>query len=233
MQKYRSNPPSLAERLRLAAAFLLILLVPFLFAGWLIARLDIPGALPLLAGLYLGMAAHEAGAQRRFVHWWPLTHAITDWNRVDQLLLGQSEVAPPAAAPAPRPRWRWALAIGLLGFSLALAAAFGLERALAYVYDPRRDNPPESVIILTTSWCGYCRSLRQHLAELGIPYAELDTEKTSEGRWAFAAVRARGVPVTIVGDQVIHGLGRGSPWERVDGALADAGYDIAPALPQP
>jgi hypothetical protein len=74
-------------------------------------------------------------------------------------------------------------------------------------------------------------SLRHHLTELKVPYTDLDTEDTTEGRWAFAAIHATGIPVTIVGDQVIRGLSStGSTWAKVDDALKRAGF-VLPSTP--
>jgi hypothetical protein len=54
----------------------------------------------------------------------------------------------------------------------------------------------------------------------------------TEGRRAYAAIHGTGVPVTIVGDQVIRGLGRTAPWEKVDAALKTAGYQLPAVIPR-
>jgi hypothetical protein len=71
-------------------------------------------------------------------------------------------------------------------------------------------------------------SLRHHLTELEVGYTDLDVEQTTEGRLAFTAVHGTGVPVTIVGGQVIRGPGKSSDWEKVDSALKMAGYTVPP-----
>jgi glutaredoxin len=230
LQKYRVAAPTLGERLRLAAGFMIALLLPVLLLGYLIVWLQLPGGLLLLAGAYVGAVAREIGQQRRFVHYWSLNREITDWDTVDQLLSGAKEL-PPAVNPEATRKTRvgYAAAIGVAVFALVFGVAIATERTLAYIYNPTRNNPPRHVIVLSASWCGYCMSLRHHLTELKVPYTDLDTEDTTEGRWAFAAIHGTGVPVTIVGDQAIRGLGTTTPWEKVDRVLKTAGY-VLPAV---
>ena len=67
-------------------------------------------------------------------------------------------------------------------------------------------------------------------AERNIPYTDLDVEHTTEGRYAYHSVRGTGIPITIVGSQVIRGVGRPDVrWRSIDGALSAAGYDVPSA----
>jgi mycoredoxin len=228
LQQYRVNPPNLRDRLRLSAAFMIALLLPMLLAGALMLWLQFPAGLFLLAGLYVGAVAHDVGAQRHFVQYWPLGREITDWNRVDQFLSGAEQLPPlPQQGTRPKARLGFAAALGIAGFAMLFGAALAAERTLAFAYNPTRHNPPHHVIVLSASWCGYCMSLRHHLTELKVPYTDLDTEHTTEGRWGLVAVHATGVPVTIVGEHVIRGLGTDdAPWAKVDAALIAAGYRL-------
>lgn len=61
------------------------------------------------------------------------------------------------------------------------------------------------VILYATSWCGYCAQTREFLGERGIPYIELDIEKSPEARRAYDALGGRGVPMLKVNGTVIHG----------------------------
>lgn len=61
------------------------------------------------------------------------------------------------------------------------------------------------VILYATSWCGYCAKTREFLGERGIPYTELDIEKSTEARRAYDTLGGRGVPVLKVNGTVIHG----------------------------
>ena len=166
------------------------------------------------------------------MQWWPLNRHITDWNKVDELLTSPDGL-PDLEQPAPPRKLKAAqlVALGASLFAVIFVAAIFVERALAFAHDPTRDNPPNNVIVLSTSWCGYCRTLRQHLAERNIPYTDLDVEQTTEGRYAYHSVRGSGVPITIVG---ISGdsrcrRGRMFAWRSIDGALSAAGYDVPSA----
>lgn len=136
----------------------------------------------------------------------------------------------PARNPAPPGPGRKSrgplLALGLV--LAVLGGLLALDRALTYAYHPARGNPPDGVVILTTQWCGYCAALRQHLQHNGIPYTERDTERSWAGYWGLYAVRARGVPVTAVGSEVILGF-----VPRIDAALAEAGYTLKPPQAAP
>lgn len=122
-----------------------------------------------------------------------------------------------------RPR---TVARALLAVALALGATLAVLQGLTHYYDPVRGNAPRSVIILTTEWCGYCAALRDYLRNNGIPYRELDAEKSVRGVMAFWATRARGVPVTVVGQQVVHGFARRDGTSGIDEALEAAGYTL-------
>jgi glutaredoxin len=210
---------------------MLAMLVPFLLLCGAAVWLKVTAALPLIAGAFIGAVAAEIGHQRRYISWWPLNREITDWQKVDQLLGGTAEIPALAATTARVPHTRLARAVivGVSVFAVIFGGTLAADRALAYAHDPTRDNPADGVILLTASWCGYCMSLRHHLTEMNIHYTELDVEKTTEGGWAFAADHGTGIPITVVGNQVIRGVAReGSQWQRVDDALKKAGYTLAP-----
>src|ERR1700730_10928535 len=119
LQKYRVAAPALGERLRLAAGFMIALLLPVLLVGYLTVRLRLPGGLLLLAGLYVGAVAREVGQQRRFVHYWSLSRESTDCEKAEQLLSVAEEWRPAGKPDAsPKTRMGYAAAIGLAIFAL-------------------------------------------------------------------------------------------------------------------
>jgi mycoredoxin len=226
LHKYRRAPPTLGERLRAMLSWTSTLLLLCVALGVLSARLKIPGIAFLPAGFFLGALARDIGNQRLYVKWWRVNRVIMDWNRVEQLLNDAKTAARPA--PVAKARVKWAVGVGLAGFAVLFGLTVGTDQALAYVYNPTRNNPSDSVIVLTASWCGYCESLRRHLLEQKIPYTELDVDHTTEGRFGFKAVRATGIPVTIIGQHVIRGVGKKGTWVEIDTALKGAGYPLAP-----
>ncbi len=61
------------------------------------------------------------------------------------------------------------------------------------------------VVLLSTASCGYCRKLRGDLEDWDVSYDELDVETSDAGQRAYYLVGGRGVPILLVGDQVVHG----------------------------
>lgn len=61
------------------------------------------------------------------------------------------------------------------------------------------------VKMLATAWCGYCAKARAYLNSRGIPFQELDVEKSAEGRKQYRELKGRGVPIILVGDQRMNG----------------------------
>ncbi|MFN0038732.1 MAG: DUF4124 domain-containing protein [Burkholderiales bacterium] len=74
-----------------------------------------------------------------------------------------------------------------------------------------RSTPPvaaataERVRLLTAAWCGYCKKARAYLQARGTPFEELDVETSAQGKSAYDALRGRGVPIILVGQQRMDG----------------------------
>ncbi len=67
------------------------------------------------------------------------------------------------------------------------------------------DYQPPQVTLFATQWCGYCRQMREYFADEKIAYVELDVEADAKGKAWHAQLGGRGVPVTLVGQVVVHG----------------------------
>jgi mycoredoxin len=119
---------------------------------------------------------------------------------------------------------RIALSVALV---LALALLL-LDRTAAYFHRPAADS--KAVVIYTTTWCPYCRRLRSFLEANHIPYTDYDVEHSISGGMGMWALRGRGVPVVVVGADIIHGL----DLAKIRESLGRLGYDtIAPAAGNP
>jgi glutaredoxin len=83
----------------------------------------------------------------------------------------------------------------------------GLARRLDEAAAPRTDAPP---VLLSASWCGYCKRAKQHLAARGIAYTEYDVD-TPAGRQMAARLGAQsGVPVLAWKGQQLTGFSAAS-----------------------
>jgi glutaredoxin len=76
------------------------------------------------------------------------------------------------------------------------------------------------VKMLATSWCGYCARARAYLNSRGIPFEELDVEKSARGKQEYRALKGRGVPIILVGDQRMNGYDQA----RLEGMLRAGGH---------
>ena len=114
---------------------------------------------------------------------------------------------------------------GLLLLALALSLTlFGLDRYAANTHRPQPGS--KQVVIYTTTWCGYCKALRSALVANKVPFTEYDVEHSFQGQLGFWTLRARGVPVSVVGPQVIHGY----QMEKMQDALAKLDRPFDPIL---
>ncbi len=62
------------------------------------------------------------------------------------------------------------------------------------------------ITLYTSANCSHCRQLKQWLKARGQAFAEFDVQKSRRAAKAFAQLGGRGVPLVVVGDEVIHGF---------------------------
>lgn len=88
-------------------------------------------------------------------------------------------------------------------------------------YDPEVHG---EVVLLSTSGCRFCKSEREYLADHGVPFVEYDVSSDSLGAQLFRMTGKQGVPMLLVGDEVVQGFNplaiRGA-FERVAQAEID------------
>jgi glutaredoxin len=106
-------------------------------------------------------------------------------------------------------------------FAVIAAISIGRERAVAK-YDPRLKSGNEQVVLLAASWCGYCQRLKAEFDRAKVPYRELDVEDGGEGEKAYDALDGSGVPITVVGQEVVHGYDA----QRLTALFAERGYQL-------
>ena len=64
----------------------------------------------------------------------------------------------------------------------------------------------KSVVMYSTSWCGYCKKAARHFRKHKIPFTERDIEKSASAAREYKKLRGRGVPVILIGDQRMNGF---------------------------
>jgi glutaredoxin len=124
-----------------------------------------------------------------------------------------------ASDPALRARIRRKL----LWAALALAlAAFAIDRGPVWYYDPRRHHGAGQITVYSTSWCPVCERLRVCLRKQGVPFDERDIEAEERAGMEFWALDGRGVPLTLAGQAIAHGMRQA----ELQPALRSAGYRV-------
>lgn len=56
-----------------------------------------------------------------------------------------------------------------------------------------------------TSWCGYCRKMREFFEENNIEYTEYDIEASDLGKQEFDALNGKGIPLVLINGRVVEG----------------------------
>jgi glutaredoxin len=99
---------------------------------------------------------------------------------------------------------------------------FGMGKYAVFVHRPSSSST--RVVIYTTKRCSYCEKLRRGLTVSGIPYLEHDVERTLQGQLGLWALRARGIPVSVIGPKVVYGY----KVEEIEKAMEELGYQYRP-----
>lgn len=87
--------------------------------------------------------------------------------------------------------------------------------------DPRLLTGDARIVMLAAEWCGYCRKQQSDFERANVRYRVLDVD-TPEGDRAMRALRTNGVPVTVIGQNVVHGYDTAS----LDQHLKPLGYRV-------
>ena len=104
-----------------------------------------------------------------------------------------------------RGRLKWILLIAILVGGVGLFGPFdGPKFRLGNLTSAQAQMQPE-VTLYATDWCGYCAATRRFFADNGIQYRELDIEKSSEAAKIHRALGGNGVPLIVIGDDIVNG----------------------------
>lgn len=76
------------------------------------------------------------------------------------------------------------------------------------------------VVMLSTRTCSICKKAKGWLRAKGVPFIEYDIDSSSVGKREFKRVQGNGVPVILVGADVVYGFRKG----QLKSLLVEAGY---------
>jgi mycoredoxin len=71
------------------------------------------------------------------------------------------------------------------------------------------------ITVYSTSWCGPCKMAKAHLKKRGVPFKEIDVEKSPEGAREFRKLGGGGVPLIVINGEKIRGFNA----RRIDALL--------------
>ena len=86
-----------------------------------------------------------------------------------------------------------------------------------FVYEPgliTQRRKSKTVVMYSTSWCGYCKKAARHFRSNNIPFAEYDIEKSEKAAREYRKLKGRGVPLILIGDQRMNGF-RASTFDSI------------------
>ena len=69
-----------------------------------------------------------------------------------------------------------------------------------------RTEKGKTVVMYSTSWCGYCKKAARHFRKNDIPFEEHDIEKSKKAARDYKKLNGRGVPLILIGDKRMNGF---------------------------
>jgi glutaredoxin-like YruB-family protein len=78
-----------------------------------------------------------------------------------------------------------------------------------FEFDPNNITQPKaskSVVMYSTSWCGYCKKAKRHFNKNNIAFKEYDIEKNAQAAREYKKLKGRGVPVILIGKRRMNGF---------------------------
>ena len=62
------------------------------------------------------------------------------------------------------------------------------------------------VVMYTAAWCGICKKAKKHFHKNSIGYVAYDVEKSRTGKRDYKLLKARSIPIIIIGDKRMNGF---------------------------
>ncbi len=77
-------------------------------------------------------------------------------------------------------------------------------------------RPKSTVKLYGASWCPLCRGAEEYLRSREIDFVRLDIDKDPSARASYQAIGVQGVPILIIGREILRGFDPGA----IEAALA-------------
>lgn len=96
------------------------------------------------------------------------------------------------------------LVSGLL-FSVFIALSF--RHSVSAVYcDEKAITPNPDIVMLSTTWCPYCKEARRYFSNNDLAYCEYDIERSGTGKRLYESINGQGIPVILIGKHKLNGF---------------------------
>lgn len=166
-----------------------------------------------LSGIVCGYCSHVREAES-LVPEWQCPACKTAYakaqSRREREQFPSEPVSFRTALPAPQsqkskfilPNWLWQGGV-LLALFFVLSRFISIENVAQP--PPAVVAPAGEVWLFTRNGCGYCKKVKDLLADKGYNYTELNVDTDANAGEMFKKLQAPGVPVTLVGDLEIIG----------------------------
>lgn len=66
------------------------------------------------------------------------------------------------------------------------------------------------IVMYSAEWCGYCKKARNYFTANNIRFKEYDVEKSRKGQRDYKTLKAKGVPVILIGNKRLNGFSESS-----------------------
>jgi glutaredoxin len=93
--------------------------------------------------------------------------------------------------------------------NLFIRLAIVLSFMMAFLSTPIQAKET-TVVLYGTSWCTYCKQVREYLKSQNVSFTDYDIENSEEGKRKFQEVNGQGVPLIFVGSTRLDGFDRGN-----------------------
>jgi len=115
---------------------------------------------------------------------------------------------------------RWLVVLLVLGVGVWAGKPVWQAKAAVEAKQMVRNGEQPAVTLYATDWCGYCAATRDFFNARGIRYTELDIEKSSAANDEHRRLGGNGVPLIVIGNDLVHGYNEAElrnllkPWLR-------------------
>ncbi len=106
----------------------------------------------------------------------------------------------------------------LLGVLLLVFVVFSHLSSVSAIYCDENKHTDElaDIVMLSASWCPYCKQARRYFEKNELDYCEFDIERSIKGKQLYDSVNGQGVPLILIGNDKLRGFSEHSVNKALD-----------------